>query len=119
MKKGNQSDTRLGDEEEIRLQLPMPNLKALLDPTNLTPEEAFDRLPLAWKEFREGGVKEVPEVWEDRFGGPPVLVVVSEKIPFSVALGHMRAQQAEGRNAARRRARRLKRAFVFSPRPRW
>jgi hypothetical protein len=98
MKKDDHTKRPQGDEEEIRLQLPTPNLKALLDPTSLTPEEVFERLPLAWKEFSEGGVKEVTAVWEERFGGPPALAVVSEKLPplplglsFSVALGHMRA----------------------------
>lgn len=89
------TDRPIGDEEELRLGLPVPNLSALLDPTNLSPAEVFSRLPLAWKEFREGGVKEVPEVWDDRFGEAPVLAMVSEKLPlglsFSVALGHMRA----------------------------
>lgn len=91
------------DEEEERLKIPTPNLRALLDPTRLSPEEIAEKLPLAWKEFREAGVKEVSQVWEEKFKGPPCLSVVGEGnelpergevplgLPYCVALGHFRA----------------------------
>jgi hypothetical protein len=87
------------EEELRRLLLPTPNLRALLDPTGLSPREIATRLPLAWRELREGGVLDVAQLWDQQQGGPPVLSWVTEDGPagdlplamaFCVALGHFR-----------------------------